>query len=89
MSRTLIQDSVNVYDGNYLATIFVLTYFWQPLLCDRKAECREIEYSRASEQKTLWERVFCPLFGGCPYLGGLPLFDYSIFNDTRYAYNNT
>ena len=36
-------------------------------------------YSRASEQRTLWERAFCPLFGGCPYLGGLPLFDYSIF----------
>ena len=38
-------------------------------------------YSQASEQRTLWEWAFCPLFGGCPYLGGLPLFDYiaSIF----------
>ena len=27
-------------------------------------------YSRTSEQRTLWERVFCPLFRGCPYLGG-------------------
>ena len=26
--------------------------------------------SRTSEQNTLWEQVFCPLFGGCPYLGG-------------------
>ena len=26
-------------------------------------------YSRTSEQRTLWERVFC---GGCPYLGGSP-----------------
>ena len=34
-------------------------------------------YSRASEQRTLWERAFCPLFGGCPYLGGLLLFDYN------------
>ena len=41
----------------------------------------EVEiYSRASEQRTLWERAFCPLFGGCPYLGGLPLFDYGIFH---------
>ena len=47
-----------------------------------------VEYSRAYEQRTLWERAFCPLFGGCPYLGGLPLFDYNyhlsmMFNDTR------
>ena len=28
------------------------------------------DYSRISEQRTLWEWVFCPLFGGCPYLGG-------------------
>ena len=28
------------------------------------------DYSRTSEQRTHWERVFCPLFGGCPYLGG-------------------
>ena len=29
-----------------------------------------------------WERAFCPLFGGCPYLGGLPLFDFiAFFND--------
>ena len=26
--------------------------------------------SRTSEQRTLWEGIFCPLFGGCPYLGG-------------------
>ena len=38
-----------------------------------------VKYSQASKQRTLWERAFCPLFGGCPYLGGLPLFDYSIF----------
>ena len=27
-------------------------------------------YSQTSKQRTLWERAFCPLFGGCPYLGG-------------------
>ena len=27
-------------------------------------------YSRTSEQRTLWEQAFCPLFGGYPYLGG-------------------
>ena len=27
-------------------------------------------YSRTSEERTLWEQRFCPLFGGCPYLGG-------------------
>ena len=28
------------------------------------------KYSRASEQRTLWERASCPLLGGCPYLRG-------------------
>ena len=37
--------SVYVYDGHYLATIFVLSYLWQPLLCDCKAERCEIKYS--------------------------------------------
>ena len=37
-------------------------------------------YSRTSEQRTLWERVFCPLFGGCPYLGGSPYFDIIIIS---------
>ena len=27
-------------------------------------------YSGTSEERTLWERHFCPFFGGCPYLGG-------------------
>ena len=39
MSRTLIQDSVYVYDGRYLAIFFVLSY---PLLCDCKVERRSI-----------------------------------------------
>ena len=47
-------------------------------LCVREREKRGM-YNRASEQRTLWERAYCPLFGGCPYLGGLPFFDYSIF----------
>ena len=38
-------------------------------------------YSRTSEQRTLWERVFCPLFGGCPYLGG-SLYFYIIIMST-------
>jgi len=25
-------------------------------------------YSRTSEQRTLWDRGFCPLFRGCPLL---------------------
>ena len=29
-----------------------------------------VHYSGTSEQRTLWERVFCPLFGDCSYLGG-------------------
>ena len=32
-----------IYYGRYLATIFVLSYLGPPLLCDRKAEGREIE----------------------------------------------
>ena len=27
-------------------------------------------YSGTSEERTLWERHFCPFFGGCPSLGG-------------------
>ena len=37
-------------------------------------------YSRASEQRTLWERASCPLLGGCPYLGGSTHFDCIILN---------
>ena len=33
-------------------------------------------YSRTSEQRTLWERVYCPFFGGCPYLGGSPYYEF-------------
>ena len=28
------------------------------------------DYSRASEQRTLWELASCPLLRDCPYLGG-------------------
>ena len=38
-------------------------YYW-------KCVGTHIVYSGTSKQRTLWERVFCPLFGGCPYLGG-------------------
>ena len=31
-------------------------------------------YSGTSEERTLWERHFCPLFGGCPLLGGCLIF---------------
>ena len=31
-------------------------------------------YSRTSKERTLWEQAFCPLFGGCPYLGGSLIF---------------
>ena len=27
-------------------------------------------YSQTSKERTFWEQAFCPLFGGCPYLGG-------------------
>ena len=39
--------------------------------------------AQTSEQKTLWERVFCPLFGGCPYHGGsiLKCFNKNIWVD--------
>ena len=40
-------------------------------------------YSRTSDQRTRWERVFCPLFGGCPYLGGSLYFDI-IINSTMF-----
>ena len=33
-----------IYDGHNLVTIFVLSYLWQPLLYDCKAERRNIEY---------------------------------------------
>ena len=31
-------------------------------------------YSETSEEGTLWEPFLCPLFGGCPFLGGWSLF---------------
>jgi len=31
-------------------------------------------YSRTSEQRTLWDRGFCPLFRGCPLLGDRLIF---------------
>ena len=30
-------------------------------------------YSETSEEGTLWDRSVCPLFGGCPFLGGWSL----------------
>ena len=45
-------------------------------------------YSRTSEQRTLWERVFCPFFGGCPYLGGSPCFDYKCCLNRVISINN-
>ena len=33
-----------------------------------------VVYSGTSEERTLWERHFCPLFGGCPLLGGCLIF---------------
>ena len=39
-------------------------------------------YSQASEQRILWERAFCPLFGGCPYLGSVPHFDLKVMGDS-------
>ena len=64
---TLSTRSVNLFNFN----MCVLT------LADYMHVCEWYGwyYSRASEQRTLWERAFCLLFGGCPYLGGLPLFD--------------
>ena len=40
------------------------------------AEVDEVRgrYSETSEERTLWERHFCPLFGGCPLLGGCLIF---------------
>ena len=35
---------------------------------------RQIEYSKTSEERTLWDCGLCPLFGGCPLLGGCPFF---------------
>ena len=31
-------------------------------------------YSGTSEERTLWEWHFCPLFRGCPLLGGCLIF---------------
>ena len=30
------------------------------------------DYSGTSEERTIWEQRFCPLFRGCPYLEGSP-----------------
>ena len=36
-------------------------------------------YSGTSEERTIWKQRFCPLFGGCPYLGGSQF--YCIYNN--------
>ena len=35
---------------------------------------RIFSYSKTSEERTLWDRGLCPLFRGCPPLGGCPFF---------------
>ena len=35
---------------------------------------QDMLYSGTSEERTLWERYFCPLFRGCPLLGGCLIF---------------
>ena len=37
-------------------------------------------YSGTSEQRALWGRVFCPLFGGCPFFGGSNMHAYSCWD---------
>ena len=39
-----------------------------------KFEKYRSSYSETSEERTLWERHFCPLFGGCPLLRGCLIF---------------
>ena len=36
------------------------------------------DYSGTSEERTIWEQRFCPLFRGCPYLGGSPCYCFFI-----------
>jgi len=33
-----------------------------------------LQYSRTSEQRTLWDRGLCPFFRGCPLFRGCPIF---------------
>ena len=56
-----IPDAMNVIQTKYIGVYSASTGELLILFCS---------YSRTSQQRTLWERIFCPLFGGCPYLGG-------------------
>ena len=42
--------------------------------CDLQIHTLIAHYSQTSEEGTLWDRSLCPLFGGCPFLGGWSLF---------------
>jgi len=43
-------------------------------LVSKETGMHETNYSRTSEQRTLWDRGFCPLFRGCPLLGDRLIF---------------
>ena len=45
-----------------------------------------LAYSRTAEERTLWEQAFCPLFGGCPYLGGSLVF-HSLLPNFHFGYS--
>ena len=47
----------------------------EPLVCAKNTK-RVACTVEPPNKRTLWERVFCPFFEGCPYLGGSPCFDY-------------
>ena len=36
------------------------------LTVDITSKCVSTVYSKTSEERTIWDRGFCPLFGGCP-----------------------
>ena len=71
----------NILPGAIYCHLLCLCHVVGIVLCMYASfHCYNCYYSRTSEQRTLWERVFCPLFGGCPYLGGLLYFDIIIMS---------
>ena len=81
----ILNSVLGRYDGN----VYTHLYEWALKAPRNKKQvrvqislssCAREIYSRASEQRTLWERASCPLLGGCPYLGGSIHFDCIILN---------
>ena len=77
-----LTPSVTVSIGGDVATVTILDedgkniyiFFIMCMTIANSSSIIKKVYSRTSEERTLWEQAFCPLFRGCPYLRGSLIF---------------